>query len=89
MISTAVPTLELHRQQLDAWVEHGVLGKVIQFTYRAHSCANQEAAMQTISATDLARNTREVLVKVVTGQGAAWLEDSRQGFDDAVPNPWA
>ena len=85
--------------------------------------------MQTISATDLARNTREVLDKVVTGgevvaiernhaliaqigpadrtmtatqalaglplasltaaQGAAWLEDSRQGFDDAVPNPWA
>jgi antitoxin (DNA-binding transcriptional repressor) of toxin-antitoxin stability system len=85
--------------------------------------------MQTINATELARNTREVLDKVVTGgevvaiernhaliaqigpadrtmtaaqalsglplpiltatQAAAWLEDSRQGFDDAVPNPWA
>ena len=112
-----------------AGVEHGVLGKVIQFTYSAYSYASQEAAMQIISATDLARNTREVLDKVVTGgevvaiernhaliaqigpaertmtatqaltglplpiltaaQGAAWLEDSLQGFDDAVPNPWA
>ncbi len=85
--------------------------------------------MQTISATDLARNTREILDKVasrgetmvvkrnhimiakivpperamtahqaLTGlrfpvltseQAAAWLKDSREGFDEMVRDPWA
>lgn len=84
--------------------------------------------MQTITATDLARHTREVLDRVagrgesvaiernhmmiarivpperamtakqaLSGlnlplltreQGRAWLEDSRQEFDDRVRNPW-
>lgn len=85
--------------------------------------------MQTISATELARNSREVLDRVATrgetvavernhalialvvpaepnmtatqtlaglprpmfsaAQAAAWLNDSRQNSDDAVPDPWA
>lgn len=85
--------------------------------------------MQTISATDLARNTREVLDKVANRQetvaiernhaliakivpaepvmtaaqalaglplpmltatqAGAWLIDSREGFDEAMRNPWA
>ena len=85
--------------------------------------------MQTISATELARNCRQVLDLVATrgetvavernhalialvvpaerimtatqtlaglprpvlsaAQAAAWLNDSRQGFEDAVPDPWA
>lgn len=84
--------------------------------------------MQTISATELARSTRDVLDRVATGgetlaiernhaliamigpvepsmtasqamaglppamltpvQAAAWLQDSRDGFEDAVVNPW-
>jgi antitoxin (DNA-binding transcriptional repressor) of toxin-antitoxin stability system len=84
--------------------------------------------MQTITATDLARHTREVLDRVAARgesvaiernhmmiarivpperamtanqalvglnlplltpeQGRAWLEDSRQGFDDRVRDPW-
>ncbi len=84
--------------------------------------------MQTISATDLARNTREILDRVANGgesiavernhaliatirpaeptmtgvqalsalpaatltveQATAWLRDSRDGFDEAVLNPW-
>lgn len=84
--------------------------------------------MQTISATDLARNTREILDKVASQgetmtvernhrviaqivpperimtatqaiaglrpwltpeQAAAWLKDSKEGFDEAVRDPWA
>jgi antitoxin (DNA-binding transcriptional repressor) of toxin-antitoxin stability system len=85
--------------------------------------------MQTVSATDLARNTREILDKVVSGgetvaiernhtmiarivppvqtmtasqalagltlpmltltQASAWLNDSKEGFGDAVRDPWA
>lgn len=84
--------------------------------------------MQTISATDLARNTREVLDKVANrgetvvvernrvviarivppertmtaaqalsglpvmltpSQAAAWLQDARGAFDEAVRDPWA
>ncbi len=85
--------------------------------------------MQRISATDLARHTREILDRVVhrgetlavernhsviakllpaeltmtatqalTGlplpmltdvQAAAWLNDSQEGFDQALHNPWA
>lgn len=85
--------------------------------------------MQTISATDLARNTREILDKVASQgetvtiernhtliaqimppqrtmtaaqalaglalpiftptQAAAWLQESRQDFADAVRDPWA
>lgn len=85
--------------------------------------------MQTISATDLARNTREILDKVASlgetmvvernhvviakivppqlamtahqalagltfpmltpKQAATWLKDSKEGFDETVPNPWA
>jgi antitoxin (DNA-binding transcriptional repressor) of toxin-antitoxin stability system len=85
--------------------------------------------MQTISATELARNTREILDTVASrgetvaiernntliaqimppqrtmtaaqalagltlplltqAQAAAWLQDSRQNFDDAVLDPWA
>ena len=84
--------------------------------------------MQTISATDLARNTREILDKVASrGEimvvernhimiakivpperamtahqalaglrfplltsepAAAWLKDSKEGFDETVRNPW-
>jgi len=85
--------------------------------------------MQTISATDLARNTREVLDQVASrgetvviernhtviaqivppertmtasqalaglalpvltpAQAIAWLRDSKEGFGDAVLDPWA
>ena len=84
--------------------------------------------MQTISATDLARNTSQILDHVATGgervavernraviaeivpptramtaaqalsglearltreQGARWLQDSREEFDEAVRDPWA
>jgi antitoxin (DNA-binding transcriptional repressor) of toxin-antitoxin stability system len=84
--------------------------------------------MLTITATELARNTRSILDKVAIGgetmsiernnaliativpatpsmtaaqalaglplpmltaaQGAAWLADSRQSFDDALRDPW-
>jgi antitoxin (DNA-binding transcriptional repressor) of toxin-antitoxin stability system len=84
--------------------------------------------MPTISATDLARHTREILDKVsnqgevfavernhsmiatispaeptmtaaqalaqlpvpmlTANQAVDWLRDSREGFDDAVSNPW-
>ena len=89
----------------------------------------QDKAMQTINATDLARNTREILDKVLSEgetiairrnqaliaqivparqtmtaaqalsgltlplltptQAAAWLRDSKEGFNEAVSDPWA
>ena len=95
-------------------------------------CTNTQSwgpSMQSISATDLARNTREILDRVanhsetvaikrnhtliakivpaepamtaaqaLTGlpmpmltaaQAGAWLNDSQEGFDEAVRNPWA
>ena len=85
--------------------------------------------MQTISATELTRNTREILDRVATRgeivqiernhtmiaqimppqktmtasqvfaglvlpiltplQASTWLQESREGYDDAVPDPWA
>ena len=85
--------------------------------------------MQTISATELTRNTREILDRVATQgetvtiernhtmiaqimppqktmtasqalaglvfpiltpqQANAWLQESKEGFDDVVRNPWA
>ncbi len=84
--------------------------------------------MQTVTATELTRNTREILDRVAAGgeivliernhttiaqisppqktmtaaqalaslalpaftvaQAAAWLADSKQGFDDGIRDPW-